>query len=91
MFSVKLDVLKAYLNNAMKIDIIRKSILSTASLIMFVLKSDSSLQLVVDYRYLNNIIIKNCYSLSLISDMLNCLQGTQRFTKLNCKDAYNRI
>ena len=73
MSSAELNVLKAYLNNTMKADIIHKLILSAASLIMFMLKSDSSLQLVIDYRYLNNIIIKNCYSLSLISDMLNCL------------------
>ena len=89
MSSAKLNVLKTYLDNTMKADIIHKLILSAASLIMFILKSDSSLQLVIDYKYLNNIIIKNCYSLLLISDMLNYLQGAQRFTKLNCKDAYN--
>ena len=43
MFSAKLNVLKAYLNNTMKADIIHKLILSAASLIMFMLKSDSSL------------------------------------------------
>ena len=75
MSSAELNVLKAYLDNAMKADIIHKSILPAASLIMFMLKSDSSLWLIIDYRCLNNIIIKNCYSLSLISDMLNCLQG----------------
>ena len=73
MFSAELKVLKAYLDNAMKADIIHKLILSAASLIMFILKSDSSLWLVIDYKCLNNIIIKNCYSLSLISDMLNYL------------------
>ena len=75
MSSAELNVLKAYLDNAIKADIIHKSILSAALLIIFMLKSDSSLWLIIDYRYLNNIIIKNCYSLSLISDMLNCLQG----------------
>ena len=75
MFSAKLNVLKTYLDDTMKTDIIHKSILSAASLIMFMLKSDSSLQLVIDYRHLNNIIIKNHYSLSLILNMLNCLQG----------------
>ena len=91
MFSVKLNVLKIYLDNAMKADIIHKSILSAASPVMFVLKSDSSLQLVIDYKCLNSITIKNWYSLLLISDMLNCLQGTQKFMKLNCKNAYNWI
>ena len=74
MFSAELNVLKAYLDDTMKADIIHKLILSAASLIMFMLKSDSSLWLVIDYKCLNNIIIKNYYSLSLISDMLNYLQ-----------------
>ena len=43
MFSAELDVLKIYINNVMKTDIIHKLISSAASLIMFVLKSDSSL------------------------------------------------
>ena len=42
MFLAELNVLKAYLNDAMKTDIICKLILSAASLIMFMLKSDSS-------------------------------------------------
>ena len=73
MFSVKLNVLKVYLDNTMKADIIHKSILSAASPVMFMSKLNSSLQLVIDYRCLNSITIKNCYSLLLISDMLNCL------------------
>ena len=73
MFSAELNVLKVYLDDAMKADIIHKSISSAASPVMFVLKSDSSLWLIIDYRHLNSIIIKNCYSLLLILNMLNCL------------------
>ena len=91
MFSAELNVLKVYLDNAMKADIIHKSISSAASPVMFVLKLNSSLQLIIDYRHLNSITIKNWYSLLLILNMLNCLQGTQKFTKLNCKNAYNQI
>ena len=91
MFSVKLDMLKAYLDDAIKANIIYKLISSAASLVMFILKSDSSLQLVINYRCLKNITIKNHYSLSLILNMLNYFQSTQKFTKLNCKDVYNQI
>ena len=59
MFSVKLNVLKIYLDNAMKADIIHKSISSAASPVMFMLKLNSSLQLIIDYRCLNSITIKN--------------------------------
>ena len=74
MFSAELDVLKVYLDDTMKADIIHKSILSVTSPVMFVLKADSSLQLVIDYKCLNSITIKNYYSLSLILNMLNHLQ-----------------
>ena len=55
----ELNVLKVYLDNAIKADIIHKLISPAASPVMFVLKSDSSLQLVIDYRCLNSITIKN--------------------------------
>ena len=59
MFSAELNVLKVYLDNAIKANIIHESISSAAVPVMFVLKSDSSLQLIIDYRYLNSITIKN--------------------------------
>ena len=73
MFSVKLNVLKTYLDDTMKADIIYKLISSAVSFVIFILKLNSSLQLIIDYKHLNNITIKNCYSLSLILNMLNCL------------------
>ncbi|SLM35846.1 gag polymerase env [Lasallia pustulata] len=90
MSPAKLDVLKVYLNNAVKAGIIRKSISPAASPVMFVPKLDGSLRLVIDYRHLNDITIKNRYPLPLILDMLDRLQGAKKFTKLDCKDAYNR-
>ena len=89
MSSAELNVLKVYLDDAMKAGIVCKSISPAASPVMFVLKSDGSLRLVIDYRRLNNITIKNRYPLPLISDMLDRLQGAKKFTKLDCKDAYN--
>ena len=73
MSSAELNVLKVYLDNVMKADIIHKLISSAALPVMFMLKLNSSLWLVIDYRHLNSITIKNCYSLSLILNMLNCL------------------
>ena len=59
MFSAELNVLKIYLDNMMKADIIHKLISSAALSVMFVLKLNSSLQLIIDYRCLNSITIKN--------------------------------
>ena len=47
MFSAELNVLKVYLDNAMKADIICKLISSAASPVMFMLKLNSSLWLII--------------------------------------------
>ena len=54
-------------------------------------KKDSSLRLCVDYRGLNKITVKNQYPLPLIGEMLNRLQGTKLFTKLDLRNVYYRI
>jgi len=65
--------------------------LSTEYSILFVLKLNESLKLCVDYRALNNIMIKNSYSLSLIAKLQNRLQSVQWFMKFNILEAFNQI
>ena len=66
------------------------SVSSAVSLILFISKKNEELCSIIDYCELNNITIKNHYSLSLITETLNQLQDTAIFTKLNVKDVYNR-
>ena len=61
----------------MRKEFIRESQLSADYLILFISKSDESLRFCVDYKALNNIIVKNNYSLSLISKLQNRLQEVQ--------------
>ncbi len=67
---------------------IQHSVSSVEILVLFILKNEESLCLCVDYRDLKKIIIKNCYSLLLISETLNCLSKVKMFIKLNLKNAY---
>ncbi|KAG5732291.1 hypothetical protein E4T56_gene11371 [Termitomyces sp. T112] len=62
-----------------------------ASLVFFIKKKDGSLQLVQDYWVLNAITVKNCYSLPLISKLINNLQSVQYFTKLDVWWGYNNV
>ena len=62
----KLDALRQYLKENMQKEFIRKLQSSAEYSILFVSKLNESLRLCVDYRALNNIIIKNSYSLSPI-------------------------
>ena len=75
----------------MKKKFIRKSQSSTKYSILFVFKKDEKLRLCVDYRKLNEITIKNRYSLSNIDELQNKLLGAKYFTKLDFKKAYNLI
>ena len=87
----KLDALRQYLKENMRKEFIKESQSSVKYSILFILKSNKSLKLCVDYRALNNIIVKNSYSLSLISELQDRLQKAQWFTKFDILEAFNRI
>ena len=54
-----------------------------AAPVFFIKKKDSSLRLVQDYRVLNSMIVKNKYSLPLISELMSQLCRARYFTKLD--------
>jgi hypothetical protein len=60
-------------------------------LYFFVKKKDGSLRLVVEYRGLNKVTIRNWYALPLISNLLECLSGAKYFTKLDLRGVYNLV
>ena len=55
----------------------------------FVGKKDGSLRPCIDYRGLNDITVKNCYPLPLISSAFEQLKGASIFTKLDLRYAYH--
>lgn len=65
--------------------------LPMASSFFFVRKKDGSMQLCQDYRYLNEEMIKNTYSLLLISNLVDKIKEWKRFTKMNLWSEYNNI
>jgi len=52
-------------------------------LVFFVEKKNSKKRMVHDYRYLNEWTVKNNYSLSLISDIVENIGMKKVFTKLD--------
>ena len=59
--------------------------------IFFIKKKDDILYLIINYKKLNFIIIKDYYLLSLIPDILNCLVEAKIFIKFNLITTYNKI
>ncbi len=70
---------------------IRPSKLPMASLFFFIKKKDGKLRPVQDYRKLNKMTIKNHYPLPLISELMDKLQGTKYFSKLDVRWGYNNV
>ena len=67
----ELKTLQEYLNSLLKKGSIWPNKLLIGVLILFVLKQDKTIRLYVDYYSLNKVIIKNCYLLLLVSEMLD--------------------
>ncbi len=70
---------------------IRPSKSPFASPFFFVKKKDGTLRPVQDYRKLNEMTIKNCYPLPLISELIDKLRGAKYFTKLDVHFRYNNV
>jgi hypothetical protein len=87
----ELKILKKYLDKNLKRKYIQYFINPAGAPILFISKKDGSFRLCVNYRGLNKITIKNRYSLPLMGETLNRLNGAAIYTKLDLKKAYYRI
>ena len=70
---------------------IRPSKSPAAAPVFFVKKKDGSLRLVVDYRKLNSITVKNRYPLPLTQELIDQLLEAKVFTKLDLRWGYNNV
>ena len=57
--------------------------------VLLVEKKNGSLRMVVDYRGLNEVTIKNKYPLSMINDLFDQLQGAKVFSKIDLRSGYH--
>ena len=87
----ELKALREYLDDAVAKGTVRHSTSPAGAPILFVPKKDGGLRLCVDYRGLNKVTIKNRHPLPLIGETLDRLCGAKIFSKLDLKDAFNRL
>ncbi len=85
----KILELHCYLNKNLSKNFIWISHFQMIIFVLFIKKFEEELCFCMNYQDLNVITVKNWYSLSLISEMLNCLSQAKIFIKLNIIFAFN--
>ena len=88
---MELEILKAYIKTNLSNSFIKPFKSSAGTLILFDRKSNGFLRLCVNYRGLNNLIIKNRYQLPLIGELLDRLWRVRQFTQLDLTNAYHQM
>ena len=91
MFLTELKILNNYLNNILVKKWICKFQNSADILIFFIFQKNKELCFYVNYHELNIIIIKNHYFLSLINELLDQLNDSTIFSKINLQNIYHKI
>ncbi len=84
----ELTAIQDYLNNALKKKWIHSSSSSAKTSVLFIKKLNESLCLCVNYHDLNEITVKNNYSLSLLFETLNRFAHAKHFIKINIHNVY---
>ena len=77
------EEMQEFIQEQLRKEYIRLLKSSQIALVFFVEKKDSKKHMVQDYRYLNKWTVKNNYSLSLISDIVENIGIKKVFTKLD--------
>ena len=85
------EALNQWLDKQLKADLIVESKSRYAVLYFYIPKKDGSLQLVQDYRKLNQVTIKDKTPLPLIGEVINKLKEMKYFNKLDLIWKYNNI
>jgi len=83
--------MKEQIDDLLKSGRIRPSQSKISSPTFFVAKKDGKMRMVIDYRKLNDVTIKNAYPLPLIPELTDKWKGCVRFTKLDVRAGYHNI
>jgi len=85
------EALNQWLDKQLKAGLIVESKSRYAALCFYIPKKDGSLQLVQDYRELNQVTIKDKTPLPLIGEVIDKLKEVKYFNKLNLIWEYNNV
>jgi hypothetical protein len=87
----ELKELKKQLTELQEAGYIRPSSSTWGASVLFVQKKDGSQRMCVDYRSLNDVTVKNKYSLPRSADLFDQMRGARGFSKIDLRSGYHQI
>jgi len=91
LFRNEKEEVQKFVDEHLKKRYIRPSKLPQTLPVFFVGKKDGGKPMVIDYRRLNKQMIKNNYSLPLITDLVDSMGNQRVFTKMDLQWGYNNV
>lgn len=85
------DEIRKHLREMIDTGVIRESCSPWSSNIVIVRKKDGKIRFCVDFRRLNNITVRDSYTIPRIDDILDVLKGNVWFSELDLKSAFWQI
>ena len=86
-----LEEIKKQIKELLEKGYIRPSSSPWGAPVLLVEKKDGTLRMVVDYRSLNDVTIKNKYPLPMINDLFDQLVGAKVFSKIDLRSGYHQL
>jgi hypothetical protein len=87
----ELAELKEHIKELLEKEFIHPSSSLSGALLIFVLKKDGTQRLCVDYHVLNEVTVKNKYSLPRIDDLFDQLRGACVFSKIDLQSRCHQL
>ena len=84
-------VLQEYVESGELAGILQKSTSPYGSMALVVLKKDGSPRVVIDYRALNEVTVKNKYPLPLMDELFDRTAGAQFFSVIDLRNGFHQI
>ena len=72
-------------------ELLDKGFIRPGELVIFVKKNDGSLRMYIDYRQLNQVMIKNKFPLPRINELFDQLHGAAYFSKIDLWSGYHQL